>query len=207
MSTGWWWWWAWRLALVAYAPCTLLGPHNMRSAQPVPGCRAQPIPVSHGPVSFGPTNRPTHARRCGLTLGVPLKPMLANACAGVADGLLQLQSASPAAVAVASAGAAAGGGTGGARAGAAAAMSTPPSAPPASSSSSSSWSPLVLPPFLVEYKYDGRRAQIHLLPDGRVRRAREGLDGDGFKALLYTMHSPCLSPAPAHTRAHTPMHR
>ncbi|KAG2439579.1 hypothetical protein HXX76_004931 [Chlamydomonas incerta] len=102
--------------------------------------------------------------RCGLTLGVPLKPMLANACAGVADGLLQLQSASPAAVAAASAAAAAAAGAVGSSASGATAAGAPAPAGPSASASA----PLVLPPVLVEYKYDGRRAQIHLLPDGRV---------------------------------------
>ncbi|KXZ42596.1 hypothetical protein GPECTOR_132g608 [Gonium pectorale] len=57
-------------------------------------------------------------RRCVLTPGVPLKPMLARICGGVADGLRQLGPGAP---------------------------------------------------FLAEYKYDGVRAQIHLLPGGQVR--------------------------------------
>ncbi len=62
-------------------------------------------------------NAPLRLSRCGLTPGVPLKPMLAKICEGVADGLRQLGPGAP---------------------------------------------------LLAEYKYDGVRAQIHLLPDGRV---------------------------------------
>lgn len=56
-------------------------------------------------------------RRCTLTPGVPLKPMLAKISEGIPDAIKQLKGA----------------------------------------------------PFLAEYKYDGTRAQIHLLPDSTVK--------------------------------------